>query len=151
MLSDKIFDDMKQAMRNKDKTALGVLRMLRSEIKYSETDGGNEPSDENTIKVVQSAIKKRKVAAEQYKEAGRDDLAEQEIAEADVLALYLPKQLSETEIIEIITAEAEKLGINKGSKNGASMGQLMKSVMAVVGASAEGKAVNNLVKSFVND
>ena len=151
MLSDVIFDDMKQAMRDKDQLKVGTLRMLRSEIKYAEVAGIASLDDAAVIKIVQSSIKKRKVAAEQFTAADRSDLADKEMLEADVLSSYLPSQLSELELVDLISTIASSLNIIKGSKDGASMGELMKNVMSKVGAGAEGKLVNSLVKSFIND
>ena len=141
-LKEQILEDMKKFMREKDSVALGAIRMLRAEIKNAEIDKKGELSDEDVIKVVQSAIKKRRDAAEQYEKAGRNDLAEKEKREIEILSKYLPEQLSEDELKSIISEEIEKLE----SKDKKFFGQVMRNVMAKVKGRADGKLVNKLVQ-----
>lgn len=142
-LISKITEDMKIAMKSKDSLALNTIRMLRSEIKNAEIAKKDKLSDDEIVKVVQTAIKKRKEAAEQYKNAGRDDLYEKEMIEAKTLEKYLPKQLGEDELKKII-----KDVINE--TNSDNFGLVMKEVMSKVGARAEGKVVNKLVKELLD-
>ena len=97
-LKQKIEEDMKTYMRSKDKTALGAIRMLRSDIKNAEIDKGKDLEDADVISVISSAVKKRRDAADQYKSAGREDLMNKELEEIDVLNSYLPEQMSEEDL-----------------------------------------------------
>lgn len=139
----KITEDMKIAMKSKDSLALNTIRMLRSEIKNAEIAKMDKLTEDEIVKVVQTAIKKRKEAAEQYKNAGREDLYEKEMAEAKVLEKYLPEQLEEEELKKII---AEVINEIKSDN----FGIIMKTVMSKVGSKAEGKVVNKLVKEMLS-
>ncbi|KAA0258084.1 GatB/YqeY domain-containing protein [Deferribacter autotrophicus] len=145
-LKNQILDDMKKFMREKNEIALGAIRMLRAEIKNAEIDKKKELDDDEVIQVVQSAIKKRKDAVEQYEKAGRADLAEKEKKEIEILSKYLPEQLSEEELKKIIEEEIGKLE----SKDKKYFGQVMKGVMSKVKGRADGKLVNKLVNEAFN-
>ncbi|MGA1845874.1 GatB/YqeY domain-containing protein [Deferribacter abyssi] len=145
-LKNQILEDMKKFMKEKNEIALGAIRMLRAEIKNAEIEKKKELIDDEIIQVVQSAIKKRKDAVEQYEKAGRADLAEKEKKEIVVLAKYLPEQLTEEELKEIIKEEIDKLE----SKDKKYFGQVMKGVMAKVKGRADGKLVNKLVNEAFN-
>ncbi|UOD34294.1 GatB/YqeY domain-containing protein [Deferribacteraceae bacterium V6Fe1] len=142
-LINKISEDMKVAMKSKDSIALNTIRMLRAEIKNAEIQKMGQLSEDEIVKVIQTAIKKRKEAAEQYKNAGRDDLCEKELSEAKVLEKYLPEQLSEDKIKSIINQVIKEVGGNN-------FGLVMRSVMEKVQGRAEGKVVNQLVKEMLN-
>jgi hypothetical protein len=139
----KITEDMKIAMKSKDSLALNTIRMLRSEIKNAEIAKMDKLTEDEIVKVVQTAIKKRKEAAEQYKNAGREDLYKKEMAEAKVLEKYLPEQLEEDELKKII---ADVINETKSDN----FGIIMKTVMSKVGSKAEGKVVNKLVKEMLS-
>jgi len=139
----KITEDMKIAMKSKDSLALNTIRMLRAEIKNAEIAKMDKLTEDEIVKVVQTAIKKRKEAAEQYKNAGREDLYKKEMAEAKVLEKYLPEQLEEEELKKII---ADVINETKSDN----FGIIMKTVMSKVGSKAEGKVVNKLVKEMLS-
>jgi uncharacterized protein YqeY len=139
----KITEDMKIAMKSKDSLALNTIRMLRAEIKNAEIAKMDKLTEDEIVKVVQTAIKKRKEAAEQYKNAGREDLYKKEMAEAKVLEKYLPEQLEEDELKKII---ADVINETKSDN----FGIIMKTVMSKVGSKAEGKVVNKLVKEMLS-
>jgi uncharacterized protein YqeY len=141
-LKDKITDDMKTYMREKNKIALEAVRMLKSEIKYVEIEKGAELNDDDVIKVVASAIKKRKDAAQQYRDAARPELAEKEESEIEFLSVYMPEQLSEDVVRKIVT-EAVK-GVDVSDKR--QFGLVMKKVMEKTKGQADGKLINQLVK-----
>lgn len=140
-LKDQITEDMKTYMRSKNTVALGAVRMLKSEIKNVEIDSG-ELDDAGVQKVIATAIKKRKDAAEQYTNAGRPELAEKEMAEAEFLSKYMPQQLSEDEVKAIVAEACE--GVDTSDKK--NFGKVMQAVMAKAGGRADGKLVNQLVK-----
>jgi len=136
-LKDQITQDMKTYMKEKNQTGLNTVRMLRSEIKNVEIDTKQELDDEAVMKVIASAIKKRKDAAEQYKNANRDDLYQQEMAEAEILAGYMPEQMSEEEVKAIVADASDK-------KN---FGKVMQVVMGKTKGRADGKIINQLVRA----
>jgi len=141
-LKDQITADMKTYMKEKNTLALGAVRMLRSEIKNVEIDTKSELDDAGVQKVIASAVKKRKDAADQYNDANRPELAEKEMAEADILMKYMPQQLSEDEVKAIVTAACE--GVDTSDKK--NFGKVMQAVMAKAQGRADGKIVNQLVK-----
>jgi len=141
-LKDQITADMKTYMKEKNILALGAVRMLRSEIKNVEIDTKSELDDAGVQKVIASAVKKRKDAADQYNDANRPELAEKEMAEADILMKYMPQQLSEDEVKAIVTAACE--GVDTSDKK--NFGKVMQAVMAKAQGRADGKIVNQLVK-----
>ncbi|TYB32328.1 MAG: GatB/YqeY domain-containing protein [Flexistipes sinusarabici] len=141
-LKEQILEDMKQFMRDKNQIALGAVRMLRSEIRNAEIEKSGDLNDDEIVKLASTAIKKRKDSASQYKEAGREDLASKELEEIKVLEKYMPEQLSEDEIRNIVDNEISKLD----SPDKKYFGQVMKAVMAEVGNRADGKLVNRIVK-----
>lgn len=145
-LMEQITADMKQYMREKNSVALGTVRMLKSEIKYVEIEKKDSLTDEDIIRVVQSAIKKRKDSAEQYEAAGRKELAEKELAEVKILEKYLPEQLDEESLVKIIKEIADEIGADSPK----SFGLIMKTVMGKVQGKAEGKTVSALVKEVLN-
>jgi len=141
-LKDQITADMKTYMKDKSTLALSTVRMLRSEIKNVEIDTKVELDDAAVQKVIATAIKKRKDAADQYNGANRPELAEKELAEAEVLMKYMPQQLSEDEVKNIVTEACE--GVDTSDKK--NFGKVMQAVMAKSQGRADGKIVNQLVK-----
>ena len=121
MLTQRIADDMKDAMRAGDKARLSAIRMLRAAIKDQEIELGRTLADEDVLQLVSKQIKQRREAATQYGEAGRAALEQRELAEAEVLAAYLPAQLSESELASIIDEGIEETA----ACNVRDMGKLM--------------------------
>ena len=144
-LKEDIQSDLKEAMKSKDEKSLLVLRSLNSAIKNKEIETGQRDdglSDEEMEKVVLSELKKRKEAKAQYIEAGRDDLAANEAAEAKILQKYAPERMSEEQIEKIVSDIIEETGAEGMSD----MGKVMKEVMAKVGNKADGSVVNSVVR-----
>lgn len=140
-LKDQITEDMKTYMRAKNVVALSTVRMLKSEIKNVEIDAG-ELDDAGVQKVIATAIKKRKDAAEQYSNADRSELAEKELLEAEYLSKYMPQQMSDDEVKAIVAEACE--GVDTSDKK--MFGKVMQAVMAKAGGRADGKIVNQLVR-----
>jgi len=141
---------MKSAMRlapsdPEQKIRLSTIRLLMSEIKNAEILKKDELSDDEITDVIQRQIKRRKEAAEQYKKGGREDLAEKEDKEAGVLANYLPEQLSDDELREIIKGAIQETGATSPKE----MGKVMSVVMPKVRGRADGKRVNQLAAEFL--
>jgi uncharacterized protein YqeY len=139
-------EDLKVAMKAKDVFKRETIRFLMSALKQVEVDERRELSDDDIYKIIQKSIKQREDAATQYKEAGREELYEKEIKESILLKNYLPKQLEEDELKEIISQIIAKNGAT-GMKD---MGNVIKLTMVKVGAGADGKSVSNIVKELLN-
>jgi len=142
-MKKKLMEDMKKYMKEKNKIALNTVKMVNAEIKKQEIDKQKELSDEEVISVIEKQIKNRKDSAEQYKNAGREDLAEQEEEEIKVLIKYLPEQLSKKEIEKIVDEVIKEIGAESKSDFGKVMGKIMTKV--------KGKADGNLVKKIVQE
>ena len=143
MIVDKIKKDLVTALKSKDKIKLTLLRYLKSALKNAEINAGKTLSKQDEIKVLQSQIKQRQQALELYKRGGRDDLANHEQEEIDIISTYLPKQLTKDEIIiEVKNAISE---LNAQSMK--DMGKVMKFLKEKLGAKADGKLLSTVVKN----
>lgn len=123
-LKARITEDMKAAMRSKEQERLLTIRMLLAAVKQREVDERIELSDEQVISVVEKQIKQRKEAAGQYANAGRQDLADKELAEAAQLQAYLPEPLSEAQIDALIEAAIAETGAGNPKEMGKVIAQL---------------------------
>lgn len=140
-------DEMKQALKAKDNLKLSVIRMLISEIKKVQIDKKKELSDEEIIEVIQRYAKQRKEAIKQYKDAKREDLAQKEEQELEIVSKFLPKQLSEEEIVKIV----EQVIKETGASSMRDMGKVMKMVMEKVKGRADGSLVSKIVKEKLSN
>ncbi|MCG6867044.1 MAG: GatB/YqeY domain-containing protein [Thiogranum sp.] len=123
-LKETLQQDMKAAMRAADKRRLGVIRLINAAIKQREVDERIDLDDSQVIVVLDKMAKQRRESIEQYEKAGRDDLAEQEHFELEVLKTYLPEQLDEAEIDAMITEAIAATGAQSVKDMGKVMGQL---------------------------
>ena len=147
-LKEKINEDLKSAMKEGDKTKLTTVRSIRALILEFEKSGmGKELTREEEIKLLSSAAKKRKDSIEQFKNAGRNDLAEKEEAELNILMSYLPKQLTEEEIDKEVKRIGEE--INAISKD--DFPKLMPEVMKQLKGKADGKLVKKSVENYLSN
>jgi len=137
--------DLKAAMLAKENFKRDTIRFLMAAIKQIEVDERIEMDDAGIYKLIQKSLKQREDAAKQFKEAGRDDLYEKEMAEAEILKVYMPKQLSPDELGIII----KRVIADTGASSMKEMGMVMKEVTAEVGSSADGKTVSQLVKELL--
>jgi len=137
--------DLTAAQKAGDKVKLGVLRVLKSEIQYKEIDLKHPLTDEETIFVLSSSVKKRKESIEEFKKGKRPDLVSKEEAELAIVLSYLPAELSLTELSDIIKSTIAEVG----ASNSADLGKVMKSLMPKVRGRADGKKVNALVASYL--
>ncbi|WPR72718.1 GatB/YqeY domain-containing protein [Flavobacterium sp. NG2] len=146
-LSANIMDEIKAAMRAKDTVALEALRAIKSELLLAQTASGSkeELSEDEEIKLLQRLVKTRKESARIYTEQNRPDLAEPELAQVAVIEKFLPAQLSEAEIEEIIA----KIIADTGASGIASMGKVMGIASAQLGGTAEGKTISSIVKKLL--
>ena len=123
-LKERIQQDVKDAMRAKDKPRLGTIRLITAAIKQREVDERIELDDAQVLVVLDKMCKQRRESITQFEQAGRDDLAAQEKAELELIQQYLPEQLGEAEINELIDAAMEQTGASSMKDMGKVMGQL---------------------------
>ncbi|GAB6073207.1 GatB/YqeY domain-containing protein [Venenivibrio stagnispumantis] len=142
MLLQRLQEEMKAAMKSGDKDRLSTIRMLISEIKKVQIDTKKELSDEEIIQILQRYVKQRKEALEQYKKANREDLAQKEEKEIQIVQEFLPQPLSEEELKKIIDETISQLNATSIKD----MGKVIKAVMEKVKGRAEGSVVSSLVK-----
>ncbi|RRJ66714.1 GatB/YqeY domain-containing protein [Paenibacillus oralis] len=144
-LSERLNEDMKQAMKNQDKFKLSTIRMVRATMKNLEIDLKRTLNDNEVLDILSREIKQRKDALQEFEKAGRDDLAEQVKAEAEILAEYLPEQLTEEEIKVIVQQTIQETG----ASSKADIGKVMSALMPKVKGRAEGKLVNQAVQQLL--
>jgi len=147
MLKDRIHEDMKDAMKKREENRLRALRLLMSAIKNFEVAEGREAADEDVQSIVLKEMKKRQEAIEAYEKAGRDDLAQQEREELEVLSAYAPRMMSEDEI----RAEALKAIGETGASSPRDVGKVMRLLMPRIKGRADGKVVNRIVLELLKD
>ncbi|GAA3403781.1 GatB/YqeY domain-containing protein [Paenibacillus hodogayensis] len=145
-LSERLNDDMKQAMKNQDKFKLSVIRMIRSAIKNVEIDQKKTLSDDEVLDILNREIKQRKDSLHEFEKADRGDLADTVRKEIDVIAVYMPQQLTEEEIHAIVQQTIQETG----TSSKADMGKLMSALMPKVKGRADGKLVNQLVQKLLS-
>ena len=145
-IKDTLTNDMKEAMKAKEKDRLAVIRMVRGAIKQIEIDSKKELDDEAVIGVISKEVKMRKDSVEEFKKGGREDLVAKTEAEIAVLMPYLPQQLSEDEIRSLVQAAVEQVGASSPKDMGKVMGVLMPKVKG----RADGQLVNTIVKEALN-
>lgn len=143
-LKTKLMDDMKSAMKAKDRVKLDAIRFLLSEIKNFEIDHEGDSSDESIQKVIAKQVKQMRDAITEYDQGGRSDLVEAESAKLAVLEEYLPAQMSDDELKAIV----EKVLTDLDSPN---MGQAMQVVMAKVKDQADGSRVSKMVGQLLKN
>jgi uncharacterized protein len=136
-IADRIKADVASAMKAGDRERVGALRLVLSELQKAEKEG---ESDE--LAVLRRERKRRREAADAYREAARDDLATSEEYEAQVIEAYLPAELSDAELDELVTRAVEETGASSQRD----MGRVIKHVMAAAGGRADGRRVSTMVK-----
>ena len=144
-LSQRLDDDMKQAMRDKDKFRLTTIRMVRAAVKNQEIDLKRPLEDGEVLDIVSREIKQRKDSLQEFQKAGRDDLVKDVAAEIDIISVYLPAQLTEEEIKAIVQQTIQETG----ASSKADMGKVMSALMPKVKGRADGKLVNQTVQQFL--
>ena len=144
-LKETLMQDLKTAMKTKDKRAKDTITMVRAAVKQKEVDDRVELDDDGVLKVLAKEIKERRGSIEEFEKAGLDDLVEATKAEIDVLMKYMPEQLSEEELEKLIRQVMEGGGITEKKQ----MGLLMKNIMPKVQGRADGKVVNAIVNRIL--
>lgn len=146
-LEKKIMEPMKEAMKAKDKIALEALRAMKSEVLLLKTSGSEgEISESQEIALLQKLIKQRKEAAEQFSANDRAELAEKELAQAEVIQKFLPQQLTAEELDQAIKEIIQETGATSPKE----MGKVMGLASSKLGGKAEGKLIAETVKRLLN-
>ncbi|MET3731954.1 GatB/YqeY domain-containing protein [Moheibacter stercoris] len=146
-LESKITEQMKEAMKSKNQIALESLRAMKSEILLVKTSGGNgEMNESQEIAMLQKLIKQRKEAAEQFTNNGRTELAEKELAQAEIIQGFLPQQLTQEELESELKAIIEEVGATSAKE----IGKVMGTASARLAGKAEGKMIAETVKKLLN-
>lgn len=147
-LFDKVSEDIKDAMRAKDKVRLEALRGAKKEFIEAKTskEGHGELEDDTAIKIIQKMVKQRKDSAEIYVSQARQDLAEKELAEVAVLEQYLPKQLT----VEELEAKLKGIIAQVGASGSADMGKVMGVATKELAGLAAGRAISETVKKLLS-
>ena len=143
-LQQDVMSALKNAMKAKDQTALTALRAVKSAILLAQTESGakEELTEEQELKILQKQVKQRRDSAAIYLEQNREDLAAPEIAEADVIAQFLPEALSEEEIEKVVVMTIDDIGA-QGMKD---MGKVMGIVSKELAGQADGKTISSIVR-----
>ena len=141
-LKQKLQEDLKSSMKNKDTNKKSVITLIRASIKQYEVDNRVELGDEEITDLIAKQLKQTRDSRDEFAKAGREDLVEKADAEIEILKEYLPQQLSEEELIEIVISTISEVGATsmKDMKN------IMSSIMPKVKGRADGKLINELVK-----
>lgn len=145
-LKETLMVDLKEAMKSHDKLQKDVITMIRASIKQREVDERIELTDEDILGIISKQLKEKKSSIEEFAKGNRQDLIDRTNEEINVLLKYLPEQLSEEELKQIIqqTIEEENITSNK------EIGQLMKHVMPKVKGRADGSAINKIARELLN-
>lgn len=143
-IRERLDADLKDAMRAKEQLKLDTIRAVKSAIKYKEVEGAAKVLDEpGILSVLTSMVKQRRDSVEEFTRAGRQELADKELAEIAILQAYLPKQLSAEEL----AAEVAKAITEAGAKSMKELGAVMKIITPRLKGQAEGKAISEEVKA----
>ena len=145
MLKEKLMEDLKNSMKNKDEIRKNTVQMVRAAILQIEKDKAITIEDDKILEIIAKEVKSKKDALSDFEKAGRQDLIDQTNAEIKILQEYLPEQLSEEKIKE----ELQKIIAELGATSMKDMGNIMKEAKAKMGASADGKTINEIDKKIM--
>ena len=147
MILEKLNEDMKQAMNNKDKQTISVIRMVKASLQNEAIKVGNDTlSEDEELNVLSREVKQRKDSLQEFKSAGRDDLVEKTESELHILQEYMPKQLSNEELEKIVQSTIQE--VNASSKK--DIGKVMSTIMPKVKGKADGAQINKIVQKQLN-
>lgn len=144
-LLEQLTNDMKEAMKAKDKVTLGVVRMVKSSVSNEQIKLGHDLTADEELVVLSREMKQRVEELESYKDADREDLAEEIQGQIDVLKRYMPEQMSEEEVVAVVKETIAEVG----ASSKADLGKVMGALMPKVKGKADGKLVNQTVQSLL--
>lgn len=145
MLKEKLLEDLKNSMKEKDEIRKNAIQMVRAAILQVEKDNGITLEDDKIVEIIAKEVKKRKDSLSDYEKSGRQDLISQIQEEIKILTVYLPEQLSTEEIKKIVSEVISKTGATSIKD----MGKVMKASKEKIGAAADGKTINEVVKELL--
>lgn len=146
MLKEKLLEDLKECMKTKNTVRKNAIQMVRAAILQVEKDNQVSLEDNQIIEIIEKESKKRKDSLEDYEKSGREDLIAQVKEEIEILSEYLPKQLSEEELEQIIKEIIQQ----ENATSMKDMGKVMKSAKEKIGARSDGKTINEIVKRLLS-
>ena len=146
MLKEKLLEDLKNSMKEKNTVRKNVVQMIRAAILQKEKDGGKELNDDEILKIIAKEEKTRKDSLPDYEKSGREDLINEMKEEIAIIEEYLPKQLSKEEIMPIV----EEIIKETGASSIKDMGKVMGQAKAKLGVRADGKTISECVKELLN-
>lgn len=146
-LEQQVQEDIKQAMKAKDTVAMNATRAIKGQILLFKTSegGSKEVTDGDILNMIRKLVKQRKEAAEQYTAAGRQELADNELAEASVLEKYLPKQLS----VDEVKAKVQEIISQVGATSIKDMGKVMGAANKALAGLSDGRTISTVVKELL--
>ncbi len=144
-LKEKLMDDLKIAMKEKDQLRKSVIIMVRASVKQYEVDKKVELEDEDILDIMTKQVKQKRDAIEEFAKGDRQDLVDEAKAEIDILMEYLPPQLTEAEIKQIVSEVVQEVGATTAKD----MGKVMSALMPKVKGRVDGKMLNQVVKQFL--
>lgn len=144
-LKETLNNDIKAAMKAKDKETLAVLRMIKTAVQAAEIDKKEELNAEEELTILAREAKQRRESLAEFVKAGRDELVAKTEAEIEIVERYLPKQLSVEEVKEVIATVAEKIGVTTQKE----FGKLMGAVMQELKGKADGNVIKEQVKAHL--
>ena len=145
MLKEKLMEDLKNSMKEKNNLRKNVVQMVRAAILQMEKDKGIEVDDNKILEIIAKEVKTRNDSLVDFEKGGREDLVEQAKQEIAVLSEYLPKQLTKEELKEKLT----KIIGDLGATSIKDMGAVMKEAKAQIGTAADGRTINEVVKELL--
>ncbi len=146
-MKNKIIEDIKSAMKSQDKVALAVVRMLKSDIQMAELNKKSELTDDEIVSIVSKQIKMRKDSIKEFEKGNRNDLIEQSEQEIKILKKYLPEQLTEEEVTDIINNVFSKVNPTSSSD----MGKIMGALTPLVKGKTDMVIVSKIVKEKLSN
>ncbi|OIJ16152.1 hypothetical protein BKP35_04020 [Anaerobacillus arseniciselenatis] len=145
-LLDRLTVDMKEAMKNKEKQRLSVIRMVKSALQNEAIKLGKELTDDEALTVLNRELKQRKDSLHEFEKANREDLAKNVREEVVILNAYMPEQLSEEKVAEIVQQTIQEVG----ASTKADIGKVMGAIMPKVKGKTDGTIVNRLVQQYLS-
>lgn len=145
MLKEKLMEDLKNSMKNKNEIRKNTVQMVRAAILQIEKDKGIQVEDDKISEIIAKEVKTKKDALKDFEKAKRQDLIDQTNKEIEILQEYLPKQLTKEEIKE----KLEKIISDLGATSMKDMGAIMKEAKSQMGASSDGKTINEVAKEIM--
>ena len=145
MLKEKLMEDLKNSMKEKNNLRKNVVQMVRAAILQIEKDKGIEVDDNKILEIIAKEVKTRNDSLADFEKGGREDLVEQVKQEIAVLSEYLPKQLTKEELKEKLT----KIISDLGATSIKDMGAVMKEAKSQIGTAADGRTINEVVKELL--